>query len=312
MKRDFQLIPGRFGLNNPVMAASGTFGYGTEFASAQDIAEFGGVVCKGITRYPRAGHPPRRVIETCAGMLNAIGLANIGVDAVVAEQAPQWAGLPTTFVANINGESVEDYVAVAERLRGVEGVDAFELNISCPNVRRGGMAFGVDPGSAAEVTREVRATNPSPLIVKLTPNAADVPAVAEAVVAAGADCVSLINTVVGMAIDAGQRRPSLSNVTGGLSGPAIKPIALRLVYEVAARVEAPVIGIGGIMCGEDAVEFMMAGATAVQVGTANLVDPFAVPRIARELARWLTREGVRDPRDIVGTANPARGRVHIG
>jgi dihydroorotate dehydrogenase (NAD+) catalytic subunit len=306
-----ELLPGRLTLNNPVMAASGTFGYGTEFAERVDVRAVGGIVCKGITLQPRAGHPPPRVRETSAGMLNAIGLANIGVDAVIRTKAPLWATLPTPVLVNINGESVDEYTALAERLRDVAGIAGIELNISCPNVQRGGMVFGADPEMAAEVTQAVRAVNPAPLIVKLTPNTANVVAVAEAVVAAGAEAISVANTYLGMAIDIKRRCPALTNVTAGLSGPAIKPLTLRLVYEVAARIDVPIIGIGGIMSGQDALEYLMAGAMAVQVGTANLVDPFAIPRIASELQDWLKREGIHNVREIIGIANPAKGRVRM-
>lgn len=287
----FELIPGRLVLNNRVMAASGTFGYGTEFAERGDVSAIGAVVCKGITPEPREGHPPPRIVETAAGALNAIGLANVGVEAVVRDKAPLWKGMPVPVLVNINGESIEDYVRVARRLEGVAGIAGIEVNVSCPNVARGGMAFGLEPGPAAEVTRAVRELNTSPLLVKLTPNSENILAVGRAVVEAGAEALTVANTYLGIAIDAKTGTPKLSNVTGGLSGPAIKPLTLRLVYSIAKEVEVPVIGCGGVMNGEDAMEYLHAGAAAVQVGTASLVDPFALPRIASELESLLEEGG---------------------
>lgn len=271
-------------LNNRVMAASGTFGYGTEFAAHSDPSEIGGIVCKGITLEPRAGHPPPRIVETPGGALNAIGLANIGMRAAIEEMAPRWAAMPVPIVVNVNGEAIADYDALARAFDGVPGVAGVEVNISCPNVKEGGMAFGVKPKAAASVTAAVRAAMTLPLIVKLTPNTSDIIAVAKAVVAAGAEALTVANTYLAMAIDGDSGKPALSNTTGGLSGPAIKPLTLRLVYEVSRAVTVPVIGCGGIMNGRDALEYLRAGATAVQVGTATLIDPFAVPRIARELS----------------------------
>lgn len=299
------LIPGRLALNNRVIAASGTFGYGTEFAGRMDAAKIGAIVGKGITLEPRAGHPPPRILETAAGVLNAIGLANVGAEAAIAGKAPAWATAGTPIVININGESVEDYVTLAKRFTGVSGVSALELNISCPNVSRGGIAFGLEPEAAAEVTRATRAATTLPLIVKLTPNARDIVAVATAVTEAGAEALTVANTYLGLAINLDRRRTTLTNVTGGLSGPAIKPLTLRLVYEIAAAVRIPIIGCGGVMRGEDAVEYLMAGASAVQVGTASLVDPFSLLRIGGEIAEWLRRNGHQDASDIVGSANPA-------
>jgi len=281
----FELIRGRLTLNNRVMAASGTFGYGTEFAAKSDPSDIGAIVCKGITVKPRAGNPPPRIVETPAGALNAIGLANIGMDAAIREKAPLWANMPVPVIVNINGETIDEFVKLAQGFDDVAGVAGIELNISCPNVKHGGMAFGIDPDAAAGVTKAVREATTLPLIVKLTPNAQDIPAVAKAVIAAGAEALTVANTYLAISIDAKRGEPALANVTGGLSGPAIKPLTLRLVYEVSRAVDVPVIGCGGIMNAEDAQEYLIAGAKAVQVGTATLVDPFAVPRIGRKLVK---------------------------
>ncbi len=288
----YHLIPNRLVLNNPVMVASGVFGYGSEYASRNRVDDLGGIVAKGVTVEPRAGHPPPRIVETAAGVLNAIGLANIGLDALIRREAPRWAHMDVPVFVNVNGETLAEYEHICRRLDNVPGIAALELNISCPNVARGGMAFGMDPGSAAAVTRAARLVTSLPLLVKLTPNCADVAAVARAAVDAGAEALTVANTYLGMSINAAKFRPSLSNVTGGLSGPAIKPLTLRLVAEVASAVTVPVIGCGGVLSGEDAAEYLLAGASAVQVGTANLVDPFATTRIARELLGWLTARGV--------------------
>lgn len=301
----YDLIESRLTLNNPVIAASGTFGYGTEFAERVDVSQVGAIVCKGVTAEPRSGHQPPRVLETSAGMLNAVGLANIGVEALLHDKGPVWSAMPAPVLVNINAESVAEYARVAARLDGAEGVAAIELNISCPNVKGGGMLFGCDPRSAADVTQAVRSVTSAPLIVKLTPNTEDIVAIAKAVVDAGAEALTVANTYLGLAVDVGGRRPVLSNGTGGLSGPAIKPLTLRLVFEIAQHVSIPIIGCGGIMTGIDAVEYLMAGATAVQVGTATLVDPFSLPRIAAELEGWLCRERVAGPAEIIGAANPS-------
>jgi dihydroorotate dehydrogenase (NAD+) catalytic subunit len=280
----FELIAERLILNNRVMAASGTFGYGTEFAERQDASGIGAIVCKGITLEPRTGNPPPRIIETAAGAINAIGLANIGMQAAIREKAPKWASMPVPVLVNINGETVEEYVRLARGFDGVVGVAGIEVNISCPNVEHGGVTFGRDPEVAASVTAAVRAATALPVIVKLTPNTENIVSIARAVVAAGADALTVANTYLGMVIDMKTQRPTLANVTGGVSGPAIKPLTLRLVYEVSRAVDVPVIGCGGIMNGQDAREYLIAGAQAVQVGTAILVDPFAVTRIAHELS----------------------------
>ncbi len=269
-------------LINPVIAASGTYGYGDDLTEMSDVQKLGAVICKGTTLHPREGNPQPRIIEVTGGILNAVGLQNIGVEALVNEKAPLWAGWRVPVIVNIAGDSVTDYAMMASRLEGVAGVSGVEVNISCPNVERGGMQFGTSPQAAAEVTRAVRSSTSLPVIVKLSPNVTDISLIAQAVEKAGADAVSLINTITGMAIDVRKRAPKLGHVTGGLSGPAIKPVALRMVYQVAGCVSVPVIGCGGIMCAEDALEFIMAGATAVEVGTANLVDPNA----ALDIIRW--------------------------
>ena len=295
-------------LQSPVIAASGTFGYGTEFAERMDLCGLGAMVCKGTTREPRAGHEPLRVVETPAGMLNAIGLQNIGVEAVIREKAPIWAGWSVPVLVNVSGDTVDDYCYVASRLDGVAGVAGIELNVSCPNVRTGGVLFGVEPRLAGEVTAAVRAATELPLIVKLSPNVTDIREIAAAVAGAGADAISLINTVYGMAIDRKRRAPVLANRFGGLSGPGIKPYALYLVYQVAQEVSVPVIGMGGILTWEDAAEFLLAGATAVEMGTALMVDPTSWLSVVRGLDTWLVREGVRNLDEIVGAANPSFNR----
>jgi len=290
-------------LKNPVLAASGTFGYGVEYARRLDLSGLGAIVSKGTTLRPRAGNQPLRLWETSGGMLNAIGLQNIGVDAVVRETAPEWASWDVPVLVNVSGGTVEEYVEIARRLGDAAGVAGLELNISCPNVKAGGVAFGTAPGQAGEVTAAVRAVTTMPLVVKLSPNVTDIRSIAIAVQDAGADAVSLINTLYGMAIDTKTRRPVLSTVSGGLSGPATKPHALHLVYEVAQEVTVPVIGYGGIMSAADAIEFLLAGATAVGLGTALLVNPLCWRDVVAGLARWCEREGVLDLMDIVGAAN---------
>ncbi len=290
-------------LKNPVIAASGAFGYGVEYATKNDISGLGAVICKGTTRQARAGNPPLRLAETAAGMLNAIGLQNIGVDAVVRDQAPLWAALDLPFLVNVSGTTVEDYAAIVARLDGVPGVAGIELNISCPNVKEGGVAFGTDSRMAAEVTRAVRDATNLPLMVKLSPNVSDIRPIACAVEEAGADAISLVNTVYGMAIDARSRRPLMPSVSGGLSGPAIKPLALYLVYQVAREVSLPIVGLGGILCAEDAIEFLLAGATAVALGTALMLDPTSWRNIVAGIDQWCGREGVHDLAEITGAAN---------
>lgn len=291
-------------LANPVMTASGTFSNGLEFTKVFDIQKLGAIVSKGTTPRPRSGNPQPRTAETPCGMLNSIGLQNVGVEALIRDVAPVWATWRVPVIVNIAGETVEDYGELAARLDGVPGVSGLELNVSCPNVAMGGMFFGQDPGVAAAVTDAALRQTTLPVIVKLTPNVTDIVAVARAVAEAGADAITLINTVLAMAIDVHSRRPVLSTTLGGLSGPAIKPIALRMVYQVAAAVDVPVIGCGGISSGLDAIEFLMAGATAVQVGTATFCNPLAPLEVLEGIQHFLDEEGVDDVHDIIGVAQP--------
>ncbi len=289
-------------LANPVMTASGTFGYGTEYCHLFDIEELGAIVCKGTTLHPREGNPQPRLAETACGLLNSIGLQNIGVKALIQEKAPLWAGWRVPVIVNIAGETVDEYAQVAGELDGVAGISAVEVNIGCPNVRAGGAEFGANPKSAASVVAAVRARTSLPLLVKLTPNTADIAGVATAVAAAGADAISLINTLKGMAVDIARRRPLLGNITGGLSGPAIKPVALYMVYEVAGAVSVPVVGCGGITTASDALEFLMAGASAIQVGTANLTDPRAPADVLEGIKKFMEKEGIEDISELIGVA----------
>ncbi len=288
-------------LKNPVMTASGTFGYGREFSPLMDLNRLGAIVVKGLALAPVKGNPPPRIVETACGMLNAIGLENVGVDAFVAQKLPFLRTLKTPVIANIYGTTVEEYAALSERLEDAEGLAGIEVNISCPNVKAGGVAFGVDPAAAASVVAAVRRKTRKTLIAKLSPNVTDIALIARSVEDSGADAVSLINTLTGMAIDVETRRPKLANVTGGLSGPAIKPVALRMVWQVAAAVEVPVIGIGGIVRAEDAIEFIIAGAAAVQVGTANFVNPGSAVDIIEGIERYLERHHIADIADLIGT-----------
>jgi dihydroorotate dehydrogenase (NAD+) catalytic subunit len=289
-------------LANPLMTASGTFGYGIEYAGIFDIQRLGAIIGKGTTLEPRPGNPQPRLAETPGGVLNSIGLENIGVKALIRDKAPVWAGWRVPVLVNIVGETVEDYARLAEMLDGVAGVGGLEVNVSCPNVKAGGSEFGARPGPAAEVTAAVKAATSLPVVVKLTPNTDDIAAVARAVALAGADAISVINTPRGLAIDRYNRRPVLGNVSGGLSGPAIKPIALYMVYTVASAVDVPVIGCGGITTAEDALEFFMAGASAVQVGTASFTNPCAALDILEGLERLLTQEGMNSLPAIIGSA----------
>jgi len=302
--------PSGLTLRNPVAAAAGTFGYGTEYARIVDIQRLGAIFSKGTTLHPRRGAPPPRLTETPAGMLNAIGLQNPGVEQVIREKAPLWRRWQVPVVVNVAGESVDDYVAVAAALDGVAGVAGIELNISCPNVAAGGMIFGCDASMAAEVTRAVRAATTMPLIVKLSPNVTDIRPIAVSVAEAGADALSLINTLLGLSIDVQARRPRLGNRTGGLSGPAVKPVIMRQVYQVAGTVGIPVVASGGVMTGEDAIEYLMAGASAVQVGTATFTNPRAPLDVLEGMERWLAREGVSDVREIVGAARAGSLPAH--
>jgi dihydroorotate dehydrogenase (NAD+) catalytic subunit len=287
-------------LANPVMTAAGTFGYGTEYSHLFDIQKLGAIVCKGTTLEPRDGNPQPRLVETASGLLNSIGLQNIGVKALIKEKAPIWANWRVPVMVNIAGETVDDYAQLAKELDGVAGISGIEVNISCPNVKAGGAEFGVSPESAARVTAAVKSAASLPILVKLTPNTGDIVGVAAAVAEAGADAVSLINTVKGIAIDIATRRPLLGNSTGGLSGPAIKPIALSMVYEVAGAVELPIIGGGGITTGNDAIEFIMAGASAVQVGTANFVNPRAPLDVLEGIEQFMQKEGIKDIAELIG------------
>ncbi len=283
---------------NPVIAASGTFGFGREYAHFYDIGLLGGVSTKALTIAPRRGNPMPRVAETPSGMLNAIGLQNPGVETYLAEHAQWLKSTGTTVIANIAGATVEDYVAVAERLNGAP-VDMLELNISCPNVKQGGVAFGTDPKQVEHIVREVKRAAGQPLMVKLSPNVTDITETALAAQQAGADALSLINTLTGMEIDVHRRRPLLANVTGGLSGPAVRPVALRMVYQVCRKVQIPVVGMGGIMTGEDAVAFMLCGARAVMVGTANVSNPNACPEIIKGIEEYMIRHDIWDVNELV-------------
>lgn len=301
--------PGALALPNPVLAASGTFGYGVEYADVVDVQRLGAICCKGTTLKARAGNRPPRVTETPAGMLNSIGLQNPGVDAVLDRYAPLWARWQVPVIVNVAGESVEDYVGVVRKLDGVPGVAGIELNISCPNVGRGGLQFALDRDAASAVTAAVRAATELPLIVKLSPAAADVRGIARAIEGAGADAISAVNTLSGMALDRERRRPFLGNIYGGLSGPALKPVGLRVVYEIAQVVRVPIVAIGGIGSLDDVLDYLMAGASAVQVGTAIFADPAIPERLIEELRAYCLSHGLASHRELIGVALPAgRGR----
>ena len=287
-------------LANPVMTASGTFGWGTEYEHLFDIQRLGAIVAKGTTLKPREGNPQPRLAETPCGVLNAIGMQNIGVEAVIKEKAPIWVKWRVPVIVNILGETVEEYAELAKRLHGEGGISGIEVNIGCPNVEAGGAEFGAYPEPAAEVTAAVKKATALPVMVKLTPNTGDIVGVAQAVVEAGADAISLINTLKGVAIDISKRKPLLGNVSGGLSGPAIKPIALYMVYEVAGAVNVPVVGIGGIATANDALEFIMAGASAVQVGTANFSNPQAPLEVVEGIEEFMAKEEVKDIAELIG------------
>jgi dihydroorotate dehydrogenase (NAD+) catalytic subunit len=293
-------------LRNPLLVASGTFGYGTEYSDVVDIQRLGAICSKGTTLRPRVGNPPPRVTETPAGMLNSIGLQNPGVDGVLEKYGDTWAAWQVPVIVNVAGESVEDYVEVARRLDGQPGVAGIELNISCPNVGAGGLQFALDKGAAAEVTAAVRKATDLPLMVKLSPAATDVRGIARAIADAGADAISAVNTLPGMALDRHRRRPLLGNVFGGLSGPALKPVALRVVYEVAQVVKIPIVAIGGVGSLDDVLDFLMCGAVAVQVGTAVFADPVLPLKLADELASWCAAHGLRSHRELIGVALPER------
>lgn len=294
-------LGGGLTLKNPVMTASGTFGYGLEFSPFYDISRLGCLIVKGLSREPVLGNPPQRIVETASGMLNAIGLQNIGVERFVRDVVPRLEDAGATFAANIYGKTPEDYEAVAARLSEVDALAAIEVNASCPNVKEGGIAFGSSPEGIARLTERIRRATRKPLWVKLSPNVTDVGAIAKAAEEAGADAVSLINTLVGLAVDHRSRRPKLANVTGGLSGPAIKPVALRMVWEVCRKVKIPVIGIGGIQSAEDALEFLLVGASAVQIGTANFRNPRVAAEVVEGIEAFLRTEKIASVSDYRGT-----------
>ena len=297
---DLKVNIGTLRLKNPVLTASGTFGYGEEFADFVDLTRLGGFIVKGTTLHPREGNPYPRMAETPMGMLNAVGLQNKGVHYFVEHIYPRLKDLDTNVIVNVSGSSVEDYRETAAIINGLENIPAIELNISCPNVKHGGMTFGVHPEAAAEVVSAVHSAYHKTLIVKLTPNVTDITEIAKAVEGAGADSISLINTMLGMAIDAERRKPLLSTVTGGLSGPCVKPVALRMVWQVAKAVKVPVVGLGGIMNATDAIEFLLAGATAIELGTANFIDPAITVKVVDGINDYLDRHGFKSVQEIIG------------
>lgn len=290
-------------IKNPVMTASGTFGYGTEYTDFIDFARLGGIVVKGTTLHHREGNPYPRMAETPSGMLNAVGLQNKGVDYFIEHIYPTISNYDTAVIVNVSGSQIEDYITTAERLNALPHIPAIELNISCPNVKEGGMAFGVTCAGASSVVRAVRAVYDKTLIVKLSPNVTDITEIARAVESEGADAISMINTLLGMAIDAEKRRPILSTITGGLSGPAVKPVALRMVWQTAQVVNIPIIGMGGIATATDAIEFLLAGATAIEVGTYNFVDPTATIQIVEGIENYMLRHGFSNISELIGALN---------
>jgi dihydroorotate dehydrogenase (NAD+) catalytic subunit len=298
---DLAVHVGGLKLKNPVMTASGTFGYGEEYAPYLDLNQLGAIVVKGLSLEPRMGNPPPRIMETPCGMLNAVGLQNIGVQAFIRDKLPFLRQFDTPVIANIYAESVDEFPRLAGILSEAPGVHALEINISCPNVKKGGIAFGTDPEMAADVTRRVKAETGLPVIVKLTPNVTDIALIAQSVEAAGADAVSLINTITGMSVNVETRTPHLKNITGGLSGPAIKPVALRMVWQVVNRVSIPVIGLGGIMTADDALEYLIVGARAVQVGTANFINPRTIPEIVEGIGIYLQNNKMTHIRELIGS-----------
>jgi len=297
---DLKVKIGKLELNNPVLTASGTFGYGTEFQDFIDISRLGGIIVKGTTLHRREGNPYPRMVETPSGMLNAVGLQNKGVDYFIEKIYPEIKNFCTNIIVNVSGSSVDEYIACTQKINELEQIPAIELNISCPNVKRGGMAFGTSCTAAAEIVRAVRRAYEKTLIVKLSPNVTDITEIARAVENEGADAVSLINTILAMAIDAEKRKPILSTITGGLSGACVKPIALRMVWQTAKAIKIPVIGIGGIMCAADAVEFLLAGASAIQIGTANFIDPQISVKIIDGIEQYLERHGFKSVKEITG------------
>lgn len=297
---DLSVNIGRLSMKNPVMTASGTFGYGLEFADFIDLSRLGGIIVKGTTLKSREGNPYPRMAETPSGMINAVGLQNKGIDYFIEHIYPQIKDIDTQILVNVSGSTIDDYAETARRLASLSKIEAIELNISCPNVKEGGMAFGTSCQSAASVVKAVRAAYPGTLIVKLSPNVTDITEIARAVEAEGADAVSLINTVLGMAIDAERQRPVVSTVTGGLSGPCVKPIALRMVWQVFHAVQIPIVGLGGIMNATDAVEFLLAGARAIEIGTANFIDPQVTLKVIDGIDNYLDRHGCRSVDEIIG------------
>jgi len=297
---DLAVQLGPLHLKNPVMTASGTFGYGEEYEGLTDLQRLGAIVVKGISLAPRPGNPPPRLVETPAGLINAIGLENVGIDRFISNKMPYLQALGVPVIVNIFGNTIEEYAQLAARLEGVPGIAAVEINVSCPNVKKGGMVFGTDPAMTARVVEAVRHETTLPVITKLTPNVTSIAEIARAAEGAGSDILSCINTVAAMAVDIFSKRPRLANIFGGLSGPAVKPIALRCVYEVTRAVKCPVIGIGGITNAADALEFLLVGARAVQVGTANFVDPEATGRVLDGIARFLEVEGLSGISDYIG------------
>ena len=300
---DLSINIGALSLKNPVLTASGTFGYGVEFADFIDLSRLGGIIVKGTTLEPRQGNPAPRIAETPQGVLNCVGLQNKGVDYFCEHIYPKVRTLGTNVLVNVSGSSVESYAECAAKVADLEDIPAIELNISCPNVRQGGMAFGVTTQGAASVVRAVRAVYPRTLIVKLSPNVTDIAEIARAVEAEGADAVSLINTIMGMAIDAERMRPVLSIKTGGLSGPAVKPVALRMVWQVFEAVGIPIVGLGGIMNATDAIEFILAGASAVEIGTANFIDPTVTIKVIEGIDAYLKRHNIASVCDLIGRAH---------
>lgn len=301
---DLEVNLGGMILNNPITVASGTFGYGVEYEPFVDIASLGAVIVKGTTLEPRMGNPPPRICETPSGMLNAIGLENPGVEAFINQHLPVLRSRNAIVIVNIAGNTVEEYAKLAQILNGQPGIAGLEINISCPNVKKGGLQFGTDPGMVQEVVAAVKSQTSLPVMAKLSPNVTDIVAIARAAERGGADCLSLINTLLGMAIDIERRKPILANTFGGLSGPAIKPVALRMVYQVASEVPLPIMGEGGISSTRDVIEFLMAGATAVSIGTANFVNPLVTQEVLTGLKDYMKRHQITSIKDLIGTALP--------
>ena len=306
MTPDLSVEVGKVRLKNPVLTASGTFGYGLEFQPFLNLAELGGLVTKGLSPRPRRGNPPERIVETPAGMLNAIGLQNVGVDAFLRDKLPKLRAFDTAVVANVFGETEAEYLEVCEKIDAASGIAAIELNLSCPNTECGGMIFGNDAGSLGAITRACRRVTKLPLWVKLSPNVTDIRETARAAEAEGADAVTLVNTFVGMVVDVERRKPVLANVSGGLSGPAIRPLAVWMTWQVFRAVTIPIVGMGGIMTARDALEFLIAGATAVQTGTVNFVTPSSAVTVARDLGDWLEARKIGSVREIIGTLDAGR------